>query len=140
MKFYGLLIGFVCVAQSAVSGDIKKMVIGRYDEATERDAASGKVTVHIQKVAEYEGEAVFASLEKEMKESIVADVKWYMWGSIPVYFMDGGGKLLFGLEYWPMTKPHGGFRKIGISKIDGKVFAEKELPGRPATSFHTLRG
>jgi len=63
-----------------------------------------------------------------MKNAEVENVKWYMWDAIPVYFLDAQGKIVIGLEYWPVTKPQGGFREIQIHQNNGKIFAKIEAP------------
>lgn len=98
------------------------MVIGKYGG---EKSISGERVVEIETVVLVETEEIFRSLNTDLELSDVEKIKWYFFDAIPVYFLDEHEKVVMGLEYWPITKPHGGFRGIRINQDGAKVFAGK---------------
>jgi hypothetical protein len=112
----------------ALGSDIRQMVIGKYEEGGVRDDSSGKTFSRIQTVVVLKYEEMPDSLVHDIENAKPKNVEWYMYDSIPVYFINEHGKVVIGLEYWPVTKPHGGFRKIQIRQIDGIVSGGRSMP------------
>ncbi len=116
------------VSTSLFAGEIRKMVVGRYDcDGTEPGAAAGGA-VRVVPVVTVENPEMFRSLLRDLKRSQTAGLTWYMYHSVPVCFLDGNDEIVIGLEYWPVTKPRGGFRPLLLKREGGCLVAVLKGP------------
>lgn len=123
MKALSALALFLMLLGPALGGEITTMVIGEYDDDHSRETPEGQTITPIKAIAVVKDEALFASLPQHIKEYDPAEIRWYMAGAVPVYFLDAQGEVVAGLEYWAITKPTGGFLPIDIRK-EGENFVK----------------